>query len=63
MIQATLADMAAEVQAARWLVYHAAWLKDQGRNARRETSIAKLFAVEAALRAANEAVLLHGGRG
>jgi alkylation response protein AidB-like acyl-CoA dehydrogenase len=63
MIQAALADMAAEVQAARWLVYHAAWLKDQGRDARRETSIAKLFAVEAALRAANEAVLLHGGRG
>jgi alkylation response protein AidB-like acyl-CoA dehydrogenase len=63
MIQSTLADMAAEIQAARWLVYHAAWLQDQGLRAIRETSIAKLFATEAAVRAANEAVLLHGGRG
>lgn len=63
MIQAAIADMAADIEAARWLVYHAAWLKDQGRRATRETSIAKLFAVEAAVRAANEAVLLHGGRG
>jgi alkylation response protein AidB-like acyl-CoA dehydrogenase len=63
MIQATLADMAAEVQAARMLVYHAAWLKDQGEKATRDTSIAKLFATEAAVRAANQAVLLLGGRG
>jgi alkylation response protein AidB-like acyl-CoA dehydrogenase len=63
MIQATIADMVADIEAARLLVYHAAWLKDQGQKARRETSIAKLFAVEAAVRAANEAVLLHGGRG
>ncbi len=63
MIQATLADMAADVDAARLLVYRAAWLRDQGVKATRETSIAKLFATEAAVRAANEAVLLHGGRG
>jgi len=63
MIQSTLADMAAEVEAARWLVYRAAWLKDQGGRVTRETSIAKLFATEAAVRAAGEAVLLHGGRG
>jgi alkylation response protein AidB-like acyl-CoA dehydrogenase len=63
MIQAALADMAAEVDAARLLVYRAAWLQAQGRAARRETSIAKLFAVEAAVRAASEAVLIHGGRG
>jgi alkylation response protein AidB-like acyl-CoA dehydrogenase len=63
MIQATLADMAADVEAARMLVYRAAWLKDQALPATRETSIAKLFATEAALRAASEAVLLHGGRG
>ncbi len=63
MIQAVLADMAADVEAARLLVYRAAWLKDQGQPARKETSIAKLFATEAAVRAANEAVLLHGGRG
>ncbi len=63
MIQAALADMAADVDAARLLVYRAAWLRDQGAKATRETSIAKLFATEAAVRAANQAVLLHGGRG
>ncbi len=63
MIQSTLADMAADVEASRWLVYHAAWLKDQNIKATRETSIAKLFATEAAVKAAGEAVLLHGGRG
>jgi alkylation response protein AidB-like acyl-CoA dehydrogenase len=63
MIQSTIADMVADVDAARLLVYRAAWLKDQGVKATRETSIAKLFATEAAVKAANEAVLLHGGRG
>jgi alkylation response protein AidB-like acyl-CoA dehydrogenase len=62
-VGATLADMAADVQAARLLVYHAAWLKDQGQPATKATSIAKLFATEAALRAADQAVLLHGNRG
>lgn len=63
MIQAAIADMAVDVEAARMLVYRAAWLKDAGQAATRETSMAKLFATEAAVRAANEAVLLHGGRG
>lgn len=63
MIQAALADMAAEIDAARLLVYRAAWLKDQGLRTTRETSIAKLYATEAALRAADQAVLIHGGRG
>jgi len=63
MIQAHLADMAADVDAARLLVYRAAWLKDQGLPTTKETSIAKLFATEAAVRAAGDAVLLHGGRG
>ncbi|MBI3740934.1 MAG: hypothetical protein HY257_04155 [Chloroflexi bacterium] len=63
MIQSAIAEMAADVQAARWLVYHAAWLQSRGERATRETSIAKYFATEAAVRAANEAVLLHGGRG
>ena len=63
MIQATLADMAADVEAARLLVYRAAWLKDQGQSTTRATSIAKLFATEAAMKAASEAVLLHGNRG
>jgi butyryl-CoA dehydrogenase len=63
MIQATIADMAADVEAARLLVYKAAWMKQQGLPTKKETSIAKLFATETAVRAANEAVLLHGGRG
>jgi hypothetical protein len=63
MVQADIADMAADVEAARLLVYRAAWLKQQGARTTRETSIAKLFATEAAVRAASQAVLLHGGRG
>src|SRR5579863_6051706 len=63
MIQATLADMAADVEAARLLVYRAAWVKDQGLPATKATSIAKLFATEAAMNAASQAVLLHGNRG
>ncbi|HZU67842.1 MAG TPA: acyl-CoA dehydrogenase family protein [Ktedonobacteraceae bacterium] len=63
MIQATLADMAADVEASRLLVYQAAWTKDQNLPATKATSIAKLFATEAAMRAASQAVLLHGNRG
>lgn len=63
MTQATIADMAAEIEAARLLTYRAAWLKDRGQPATRETSIAKLYATEAAARAAAEAVTLHGSRG
>jgi butyryl-CoA dehydrogenase len=63
MIQATLADMAADTAAARLLVRHAAWVRDQGQRNTQEVSIAKLFATEAACRATGEAVLLHGARG
>jgi alkylation response protein AidB-like acyl-CoA dehydrogenase len=63
MIRSTIAEMASDVEAARLLVYRAAWLQDQGQKAIRQTAIAKYFATEAAVRAANEAVLLHGGRG
>jgi butyryl-CoA dehydrogenase len=63
MVQAILADMAADVEAARLLVYRAAWVKDQGLPATKATSIAKLFATEAAMNAASQAVLLHGNRG
>jgi len=63
MIQAQLADMAADVEAARLLTYRAAWLKDQGRPATQATSMAKLFATEIAVKAASDAVLIHGGRG
>jgi len=63
-IQFKLADMATEVEAARLLVYQAAWLADQN-NARftRESSMAKLFASEVAVRVANECVQIHGGYG
>jgi alkylation response protein AidB-like acyl-CoA dehydrogenase len=63
-IQFKLADMATEVEAARLLVYQAAWLADQ-RNVRftRESSMAKLFASEVAVRVANECVQVHGGYG
>lgn len=63
MIQAQLADMAADVEAARLLTYRAAWLKDRGLPSTRETSMAKLFATEIAVKAASDAVLIHGGRG
>ena len=55
--------MAADIEAARLLVYHAAWLVDRGRPATQATSSAKLFATEAAAMAASEAVSLYGNRG
>jgi acyl-CoA dehydrogenase len=60
----TLADMATELDAARLLVYRAAWMKDRG-DARipRESSMAKLFATEAAQRIVDRALQLHGGAG
>jgi alkylation response protein AidB-like acyl-CoA dehydrogenase len=63
MIQATIANMAADIDAARLLVYKAAWMKERGLPTTRETSTAKLFATEAAVGAASDAVLIHGGRG
>jgi len=63
-IQFKLADMATEVEAARLLVYQAAWLADQGDvRFTRESSMAKLFASEVAVRVANECVQIHGGYG
>jgi hypothetical protein len=63
-IQFKLADMATEVEAARLLVYQAAWIADQ-KDVRftRESSMAKLFASEVAVRVANECVQIHGGYG
>jgi alkylation response protein AidB-like acyl-CoA dehydrogenase len=63
MVQATIANMAADIAAARLLVYHAAWLVDVDRPATQAVSSAKLFATEAAAKAASEAVLLYGNRG
>ena len=63
-IQFKLADMATEVEAARLLVYRAAWMADRG-DARftTEASMAKLFASEVAVKVANECVQIHGGYG
>jgi butyryl-CoA dehydrogenase len=63
MVQSSIADMAAECEAARLLVRQAAWLRDAGKPNTHAVSIAKLFATEAAMRAADCAVLLHGARG
>ncbi len=62
-IQWKLADMATELDAARLLTQRAAVLKDAGRKVTRESSMAKLFAGEAAVRICNEAVQLFGGYG
>jgi butyryl-CoA dehydrogenase len=62
-IQFMLADMATEIEAARHLVYHAAWLKEQGKPYTKEASMAKLFASEAAMRITTKAVQVHGGYG
>src|SRR2546425_12918107 len=56
-----LADMATELEAARLLAYRAAWMRDQQRRCSLETSMAKLFASEACMRAAKEGVQIHGG--
>jgi alkylation response protein AidB-like acyl-CoA dehydrogenase len=62
-IQWKLADMATELEAARLLIWNAARLKDAGRAYSAEASKAKLFASELAVRAANDAVQIHGGYG
>ena len=62
-IQFKLADMAMEVEIARNMVLKAAWMKDQGRPFGREASMAKVFASEAAKRAADQAVQVWGGEG
>ncbi|GAW93042.1 glutaryl-CoA dehydrogenase Acd [Calderihabitans maritimus] len=63
MVQASIAEMVAEHEAAKYLVYHAAWLKDQGLPNQLETSIAKYYASEAAVHAANEAMKIFGSYG
>jgi butyryl-CoA dehydrogenase len=63
LVQAMLADMIVDTEAARGLVWKAGWLKDTGKPSTTETSIAKLFATEAAVRNANLAIQVHGGSG
>jgi glutaryl-CoA dehydrogenase (non-decarboxylating) len=63
MIQAQIAEMVAEHEAAQLLAYRAAYLKDQGKPNQYQTSIAKLYASEAAVHAANEAMKIFGSFG
>ena len=62
-IQWKLADNATRIEAARLLTYRAAYLRDHGARTTRESSIAKLFASEAAVKAADDCVQIHGGYG
>ncbi len=63
LVQAMLADMKVQTDAARMLVWRAGHLKDTGQPNTTETSIAKLYATEAALKCANTAIQVHGGSG
>jgi len=63
LVQEMIADMVVDTEAARALVWRAGWLKDTGQPNTKETSVAKLFATEAAVRSANTAIQVHGGSG
>ncbi len=62
-IQWMLADAATEIHAARLMIYHAAWLKDQGQPFTQVGAMAKLFATEMAERVTYKAIQIHGGYG
>ncbi len=62
-IQDKLAIMATDIEAARWLIYRAGALKDQGKRITKESAMAKLFASEMAVKAADQALQIHGGYG
>ncbi len=62
-VQFKLADMATELEAARWLTYRAAYLRDSGQPFQKEAAMAKLKASRVAVWAASEAVQIHGGVG
>nr|MBA2505085.1 acyl-CoA dehydrogenase family protein [Thermoleophilaceae bacterium] len=63
LVQAMIADMVVDTDAGRSLVWRAGWLKDMKRPNTTETSVAKLFTTEAAVRSANTAIQVHGGSG
>ena len=63
LIQAKLADMAVMIESARYMVYHAAWIVDQGARARKESSMAKLYATEMSQKVVYEAQQIFGGYG
>jgi alkylation response protein AidB-like acyl-CoA dehydrogenase len=62
-IQWKLADNATRIEAARLLTYRAAYLKDRGARTTKESSMAKLYASEIAVKAADDCVQIHGGYG
>ncbi len=62
-IQFKLADMATKLDAARLLMYRAAWLKDQDKTVTKESSMAKLYASEVSVAVCEEAIQIHGGYG
>lgn len=62
-IQFMLSDMATEIEAARFLIYNAAWRYDQKQRVSREVAMAKLFASEMAFRVVHKALQIHGGYG
>lgn len=63
LVQEMVAEMVAETEAARWFVYRAGNLKDKGQSFVREASIAKYYAAEVAVRAAQKGIKIHGGYG
>jgi alkylation response protein AidB-like acyl-CoA dehydrogenase len=62
-IQFKLADMATQIDAARLLMYRAAYLKDQGKKVTKESAMAKLYASEMSVKVCEEAIQIHGGYG
>ena len=58
-----LADMATKIEASKLLVYHAAWMKDQGLNIVKEAAMAKLYASETAMSVTGDAIQVFGGNG
>ncbi len=62
-IQWMIADAATAIEAARWLLYHASWLKDQGKKFTKEAAMAKLFATEMAENVCRNAIQILGSAG
>jgi acyl-CoA dehydrogenase len=58
-----LADMAKDIEAARLLIWKAAWLADQGNRNSKEAAMAKAFAADMAMRVTTDAVQVYGGMG
>ena len=63
VIQQMLAEMAAKIEAARWLVYRVAFIRDQGKSIQYESSMAKVFASEVAVEVTRMAMQVHGSYG